>query len=276
MACSRPSNRALLISFVLLFFFVANQSWAIGISKIRRPKASCGELNAGLTPKWNNLKFYYRMNGTGSIANNAALTCDIGPAGTAKNTNGSGFAYATGKRNNGLVFDGTDDHIDFGTAAAVTDLAAGTWAMWIKINSAAQGTILYKSDSNNSAGWYVDYNTYAKIGMSVVYSSANIRRYSNNIPANGTWFHFAVTWDGGGLASNIKVYVNGSEVSAYHHTTDSVGSHTTDAAQKLYFGRPDVGTIGYANANFDELGIWNVSLTAGEVSTLYANQTGCP
>ena len=98
------------------------------------------------------------------------------------------------------------------------------------------------------------------------------------IPADGTWKHIVVTFDGAtdGLKIDtpytLKIYINGSEVTT-SATTFSQGGGIEDSdgpIEPVYvgFGRNPSGFY-LRQSLIDEFGYWNQALTASQVSSLY-------
>jgi len=103
------------------------------------------------------------------------------------------------------------------------------------------------------------------------------------IPADGTWKHIVVTFDGAtdGLLEatpyTLKIYINGSEVSTTS-TTFSQGGGVADsdgAIEPVFvgFGRNPSG-FHLRGSLIDEFGYWNQELTSSQVSSLY--NSGAP
>ena len=98
------------------------------------------------------------------------------------------------------------------------------------------------------------------------------------IPADGTWKHIVVTFDGAtdGLKIDtpytLKIYIDGSEVTT-SATTYSQGGGVEDSdgpIEPVYvgFGRNPSGFY-LRQSLIDEFGYWNQELTASQVSNLY-------
>lgn len=94
------------------------------------------------------------------------------------------------------------------------------------------------------------------------------RTYASSM-TNNIFHHIAITYDGSGISSGIKIYFNGVE----RVTIDaSVGSYTKMpiASQIALIGRLYNGTVTGGTMRLDELGIWkNRVLSRSEVTKLY-------
>ena len=102
------------------------------------------------------------------------------------------------------------------------------------------------------------------------------------IPADGTWKHIVVTFDGSsnGLVEStpytLKIYINGSEVSTTSSTFSQGGgvAESDGAIEPVYvgFGRNPSG-FHLRGSLIDEFGYWNQELTSTQVSNLYNSGT---
>jgi hypothetical protein len=94
--------------------------------------------------------------------------------------------------------------------------------------------------------------------------------------ALSTWAHIVFTYNGSGLASGLRIYVNGVNVTS---STATVGTYTgmSNTAANLGFGQALFSLInGLKHRGYmDLLGIWkNRELTLAEVNQLYNSGTG--
>lgn len=106
-------------------------------------------------------------------------------------------------------------------------------------------------------------------------SSSEIRffigKYDVNYAAKtgitpGDWNHVCGTWDG----STVKIYVNGVAGS-----NGSQSGSQTATTEHLDIGRLDSNSYNFSGI-LDDLRIYNVALTAGQVAAMYANTTPAP
>ncbi len=99
-------------------------------------------------------------------------------------------------------------------------------------------------------------------------SNLTLSAYANS------WIHVAATYDGSGISSGIKLYLNGVELSTWVLAgTDSIGYNYTamrnqnEAAVMGKFFHD--GTI-YSNGRIDELTVYSKELTASEILAIYS------
>lgn len=187
----------------------------------------------------------------------------------------------------GMSFDKVDDYIDLGSGTSVDDLdqqggAGMTLAAWIYPLSSGEsnaGAFICKADNGaaNGAWWFqvnangggtTSFGFYKQVaGNDLFRESANLLLTLN------TWQHVSVTWTGSTTATNIKLYLNGTEVS--YGTNQNGGANDTDAAQILRIGNSD-GTTTF-EGRIEETAVWNVILTQAELTALAsAKNRGIP
>src|SRR3989344_5522242 len=199
----------------------------------------------------------------------------LGTAGTARLP-----LRAAGKLGQALDFaSGGGDggsYVDVGSPAILDNLPQVTVSAWIYPRSAggntSGGTIINKSDGAIPLnGWRFSLVTGGGatkiLFFNVDYTTTdiNVKSVDNTIAFN-QWQHVAVSWTGSNNASDVRIYLNGMEVS-YKLQTSAVGTRVSDAAQS--FGVGDPGTGADFDGLIDEVRIYNRALSAGEVSALY-------
>jgi hypothetical protein len=85
--------------------------------------------------------------------------------------------------------------------------------------------------------------------------------------ADGNWHHAVATTTAGTLAANMNIYVDAvlQPVTATFNTliTDITGANTT------YLGRDTASGSSPFQGDLDEAAVYNITLSAGQVSTLY-------
>ena len=124
-------------------------------------------------------------------------------AGTNNGTLTNGPTWVTGKLNNALSFDGTNDYVNAGNPASLTDINVKTISAWIKLNSYGEtsyGRVVDK-ENDNSDGWnfFVANATAANLG-SIAYIHHGAGGYgvwsspTNSITV-GNWYHAVMGYD---------------------------------------------------------------------------------
>ena len=209
-------------------------------------------------------------------------------------------SWVPGKiENYALKFDGADDHILVGTT---TDFAwmhgkgntsAFKWSVsfWMKFETAPSGinnlkTIISTNDLLTGAGISIlfdDRGTGAggqdRAILLLIYNASNQNiialEQANDYPDDTNWHHVVVTFDRGVGSNNGKIYIDG----AFKAQANDNAYTPSDAVslRVLTIGEGGGGAGGYNfPGSLDDLAIWDVVLTAAEVSHLYNNNIGIP
>jgi hypothetical protein len=163
-----------------------------------------------------------------------------------------------GKLHNALSFDGVDDYVD--CAAAVDDSITSGVTLEAWINPAVQqnGGIISNDITSSSKMGYDFFlwntGTYGRLYIDFGNGSALGRTYWD-IPSSGwynQWHHVAATWDG----SNIKLYVDGSQVAAVSY----IGTYS-DPGKNTFIGAINHLTPAYSyfDGLIDEVRIWETA-----------------
>jgi hypothetical protein len=219
-----------------------------------------------------------------TIGNSSGLgntgTITIGSSGTqtqAGTCNTSGTAWAngiTGKLNNSLNFDGTDDYVDLGNTTVLTDLPTRDMSVsaWIYDGQTANNwsTIISKFNSTFGRGWslrtfsdgsnnrYLRFNAYSST-PAVFESSAG------TIPQN-TWTHVVAVWNA--TTKTATLYINAKQPT-YQTQTTGVGTYTTDAADSARIGCQHSSCLQFMKGQIDDVRIYNYALSATQVKNVY-------
>lgn len=108
------------------------------------------------------------------------------------------------------------------------------------------------------------------INLSVCNGAASNVTVTNALPSTGVWHHVAVVYDGAGATDSdkVKLYVNGAVVTIPAWGAAVPSSLPNNTTYGWYFGRRS-DTSGPGKHDMDEIGIWNRSLSAAEVLSVY-------
>ena len=174
----------------------------------------------------------------------------------------------------GVDLDGTNDYIDCGTDSSLDAIGNNyTISAWIyptTIDSTAR-YIVCKTSSADPYIWifYIQSGlTYTNtIRFAADYGTDDLQHFSVDNAINlNEWQSVILTWDGGSVASNVHIFVNGVEVS-YDQAQDGSGTSPSDSGANLYIGnRQDISRP--VDGQITEVAIWNVVLTAQEIKQL--------
>jgi len=177
-------------------------------------------------------------------------------------------------------FDGVDDYIEipnitprFGTQNPATADSAvnASWSinLWAYIPSGLSGTTpLYNTPLGFATyTWTLTWLS-TKLQFGARYSSLRVYETGTTAVNTDQWNNITVTFDGvdANTLSSWKLYINGVDITAL-----SSGGHLgTNTSGKTYIGR---GLTAYAEVKMDEVSVYDVELTASNVTSLYNSGT---
>lgn len=176
--------------------------------------------------------------------------------------------YSAGKINNGAVYGGTAFHT-VADASAIKPTSDISFGGWVNITSTSSYQMLLAKGEN--AGDTRSYElrcfgTTTQMEVQMKAGGAYVVARSTTAIGTGSWVHVIYTRTG----TTHKIYINGA--------SDTLASSTTSAnsidysTDDLWFGQRNAGLR--FNGKLDEIGIWNVALSAAEVSELYNGGSG--
>lgn len=199
---------------------------------------------------------YWNMDeGTGTLVqdyfsiNNGTLT------GTwATGIIGGATNYSSAASNQMVILDSPSTNFDKGNA---------TISFWFHPNTAV-GAWTYISKRAEAGGvepgfrvLYED-GTHTKIGFS------NGQLVTNPEFTAGNWYHLVLRRNG----TDVSLWINGTNYGSVVDGGNATNTYDT------YIGSQSVA--GYSDARFDEVGMWNRSLSDAEIVSLYNNGNGLP
>lgn len=229
---------------------------------------SLNTLNPAFSAHW---KF---DEGAGTTANNSDASGST-LNGTLSNfsspaTSTSGWTN-NGKNGKALIFDGTDDIVNLGSAGTIDDMPALTFSAWIYPTGWGEsnfGRIIAKENSATALGLTLvndsgqsTFRLYRERATTAAQATAASGTLSLN-----TWHHVVGVLD----ISNsiIRLYHNGREVGSYIDQTLGSGTVTSDASLNLNIGNR-TNTDRSFQGTIDDVRIFNQVLTAEQISSLY-------
>ena len=177
-------------------------------------------------------------------------------------TNGPTFSPADGGE---LIFDGTDDYIDFGNPGSLFNPATSTMTMmgWIYVKN-NQSNILIGLQESGAGSLSLGTNSSGNVrficrptagAQGTIDSSATL--------ALNTWYHIAMTKDTANSISDCTLWINGSPVNTASSTVNFPTS--TAAIRSAYYFDAQI----YSNINIGSIQVYNRALTAAEVLQNY-------
>jgi hypothetical protein len=208
--------------------------------------------------------------------------------------NGAGTGsptFVSGVIGDAVNFDNTNtlryvqvpDADGFSFTDGITDLpfTITMWVYHLSFSSAGNFYINKRStDVSPNIEWQFYYISSANAIQVLLFDGNNTTwigmRSSVNPFALNTWYHIAATYDGSGLASGIKLYLNGVDVSTTTILSGTyVGMNNTAAPIRMGNAGWATTTVTKHRGYLDMLGVWkNRELTAAEILMLYNSGTG--
>ncbi|REJ68876.1 MAG: LamG domain-containing protein [Planctomycetota bacterium] len=162
---------------------------------------------------------------------------------------------------NALEFNGTDDHIAVPSSSSLQITDELTIVAWVRGDNWGSGTDV-DTVVRKGSGDPTNYQ--------LAIANRKVTLYLDDTDDGGiqgdtsldkeTWFHVAATWDG----SEVRIYVNGVlDMAAPVAYNGTLGFDSRD----LHVGGHPLGD--FFDGLLDDVRVYNVALTAGEVSAIY-------
>ena len=196
--------------------------------------------------------------------------------------------------NYGLNFDGTDDFVLVGPAAA-TDLTSFAWmsgkgntstfkfsiSLWVKLdNPEPNDRYVFMATSDGSTGFIFDFEDTAASGFDrnlfcTIYNSSGLKVCSiaggaQSYPNDTNWHNIVVTYDQSLSTKNGKMYIDGGAAINSNKTVNAASNATTNT--QLFIGRRGSGD--YFKGTLDDIAIWDYALTVQGVAAIYNEGIG--
>lgn len=196
----------------------------------------------------------------------------------------TGLVYAgfvESEVNHSLLFDGTNDEVNFTTSAFQTALAnadfknTGSVSIWVRLNTTGSNCQPwdFTIDTNNRINLQYKHNVSHKYvftykgGGAVKIAETSTLTHEND----GNFHHMVCTWDNGD-ANEIKIYVDGSLIDTTGLAAVELAGDFDDAA-----GSEGVEVIGGTSFNgnadlngyLDDFAVYSDVLDSNDVETLY-------
>lgn len=176
-------------------------------------------------------------------------------------------------------FDGDDDFVDLGTAAAIDDVftGGGTLETWFFAQGWGEGAYGRFLDKGHSLGWSFGLNrTNANVLESVFFvHAATGGAYGHwNSPAASVtlnaWHHVAVVYDKGAATNDAAIYIDGTATAITEIGTPTLPGASDGPYAMLLGNRP--GGDRTFDGSLDETRISVGPRSAGWIATTYTNQ----
>ena len=173
----------------------------------------------------------------------------------------------TGKRGEGMEFNGSGGYINAGSGASLDDLTNSTYVAWVYPTEVTKmrGII----DKRYKSFLLDEYVTTPAVGFFVSRSSVNMNIYCPTTIQLNTWTHVAFVWDGVlGSGTTGKFYVNGIKCNPTATNWGS-GDTSSEASYNLAIGARYDGATYNFNGTIDEVMIFSRALTPEDLIATY-------
>jgi hypothetical protein len=172
-----------------------------------------------------------------------------------------------GKINNGCQFVAASSQGLFvGSNASLQVTSDFTFSFWARIDTAANGPVIAKTDASSAKDYEIDYNT--GIGFFIVAydNAAGSNGASVGAPATtGTWYHVVAWFDSSDRKTRIRINDGSTVVSS----DPALGATLNASATAFTIGQNAAASASFITATVDEVGFWKRLLNAEEITALY-------
>lgn len=164
--------------------------------------------------------------------------------------------------------DGNNQYVTIGNKASLNFDHNNSFTIeaWVKTSASSQRSIFSKMLSSGSLRGYDFLIQNGKLQLYLIstWSSNVIHVVGNDLVNDGNWHHVAVSYNGSGISTGVKFYVDGLLQTNNVLTSGSISGGLTNSAS---------AEIGMRWGNFDFIGqldeirIWNDELTQADLRT---------
>jgi hypothetical protein len=208
---------------------------------------------------------YYAPLDTGAAASDQ-FSVDGSQDGTLQNgatrsNDGSGLAYS--------LTAASSQYITLPTQAAISGGNARTISLWFKLSSTTGSQYVYTMGTD-IAGQIMGVRVNGAGGVGQVYLFINAYDCytTTGLFSSGQWVHLAITYAGGALNPNLKVWINGSQ-RALTYLSGASSLSTANSTHEI--GRT-TGTA-YFGGLINDVLLWNIDIGGTKIGYL-ASQRG--
>lgn len=193
-------------------------------------------------------------------------------------TNVGSMAYAAALINNGANNATTGKYVAAtDTGMAITGTTTITMNAWIKGGAIAGGAVFgRRGGAPDHINYGIDFGTGLRFSFTSAAATYQQWMTTSSLASlgltNGAWHMVTIVYTFG-TGSSIVCYVDGSSVGGSWVTGNGNATHTNDVTEETGIGNYG-GTASQATGLIDEVGIWTVGLTSGNVTTLYNGGAG--
>lgn len=178
--------------------------------------------------------------------------------GTKTNFSSSSDGWVSGKVDNALDFDGTDDYLDIGSNSKLDIVGPITVSLWVKLTSNKDHNVLSKYTAGTSGyGVYIDPSRKFYARHDGLASDATASTNTLNL---NTFYHLAYTYDGTTLVMYIDNQIE---------TSVPLAGGIVLNANSLKIGRFTTAGVNYVSGVLDDIRIFNTALNRDQIGYLF-------
>lgn len=167
----------------------------------------------------------------------------------------NGATLQSGRRGNCVRFaDGVNDEFSW-TGHSYNLQSNYTFAFWAKRDNSSGGSVA--TIYSGTSGIEVQVG-----GSNTIFKHDSTSITSTTVPSQGTWAHYALTYNG----TTLTAYINGSSVGTASLSSPSSGSMYIRAGRGISTANPFVGDM-------DDLRLYSVALSSSEVASVASDDS---
>jgi len=169
--------------------------------------------------------------------------------------------FVTSPGGKAVSLNGTNQYVNMGSPAVFNLKGAVTVEAWVKVDTLASGEPLIFGKDTTLYGISYYYNN----GRSYFYGGSTGNNNLSSAVSTGAWHHIVGTTDASVSGTNMRLYVDGTQVASrtsLGNPTDSTNVNLIAGANRLLNN--------FLKGQIDELRLYNHVLSASEISANYA------
>lgn len=182
--------------------------------------------------------------------------------------------WVSGKLNNALRFDGTNEYVNCGDIANFTKCCPFSTSSWVKFTSAATQIIVSRQEvGGGKPGWSI-LPSGGSINVLIINSTTSNNRIqvqTGRTLNDGLWHHVVTTYDGSETAAGVHMYIDGEDatlVTIY----DNLRNDIVNSAD-CNIGSRDNGSNPF-DGDIDDVHIFGRELSQSDVDLLHNSDNG--
>ena len=177
-----------------------------------------------------------------------------------------------------IDLDGVDDYVEMGTGTLLFNRTTPfTFSVWVKMHQSELSVIIGKSFNGGDYDGYMLWTNTSGAGNTLNFrlrknTSQLVQILSTSTFNLNQWYHVAVTYDGSGLNTGLKLYVDGINQAGTRSGTLTQNLVWPLPARPFNLGARMSSTL-YFNGLIDEVGVFDSEISASDVTDIYNSGT---